>query len=75
MFIYLFILEDGPEIPKASGPHAQEGGEILKGIYAEDCTSLRDAKIGVDGKIQLLSWKRMYCIRFVSAFSCQILDS
>jgi hypothetical protein len=28
---HAYVLEDGPELPKVSGPHAEEGGEILTG--------------------------------------------
>jgi hypothetical protein len=41
---YPYVLEDRPEIHKVSGPHAEEGSEILERMYAEVCTSLRDAK-------------------------------
>jgi hypothetical protein len=40
-----YILEDGPELPKVPGTHADDGGEVLEGMYAERCTSLRDARI------------------------------
>jgi hypothetical protein len=31
---HTYILEDGPELPKSSGPHADEGGEVLEGMNA-----------------------------------------
>jgi hypothetical protein len=40
-----YILEDGPEIPTVGGPHAEEGGEILEGMYAEGCTSIEDSRL------------------------------
>jgi hypothetical protein len=27
-----YILKDGPELPKESGPHEDLGGEVLEGI-------------------------------------------
>jgi hypothetical protein len=33
-----------PYVPE-DGPHAEGGGEVLEGMYAEGCTSLRDARI------------------------------
>jgi hypothetical protein len=30
-----YILEDGPQLPKEFGPHADPGGEVLEGMYAE----------------------------------------
>jgi hypothetical protein len=35
---HTYILEDGPELPKSSGPHPDEGGEVLEGMYAQDYT-------------------------------------
>jgi hypothetical protein len=35
-----YVLEDGPELPKVPGTHAEKGGEVLEGIYTEDCTSI-----------------------------------
>jgi hypothetical protein len=32
---HAYILEDGPELPKRSGPYAEEGGEVLTGMYAQ----------------------------------------
>jgi hypothetical protein len=29
-----------------SGPHADEGGEILAGMYAQSCISIEDSHIG-----------------------------
>jgi hypothetical protein len=29
----------------ASGPHADEGGEILDGMYAQGCTIIEDSRI------------------------------
>jgi hypothetical protein len=40
-----YVLENGPELPEIPGPHADVGGEVLEGMYAEGCTSLRDARI------------------------------
>jgi hypothetical protein len=42
---HTLTLEDSPELPKVAGPHAEEGGEVLKGIFAEDCSSLHDSRI------------------------------
>jgi hypothetical protein len=33
---------------KVPGPHADVGGEVLDGMYAERCTSLRGARISGD---------------------------
>jgi hypothetical protein len=41
----LLILEDGPWLIVVSGPHADEGGEILEGMYAQGCTSIEDSRI------------------------------
>jgi hypothetical protein len=41
----LCIREDGPWLLAVSGPHADEGGEILEGVYAQDCTSIEDSRI------------------------------
>jgi hypothetical protein len=30
-----------------SGPHADEGGEILEGMYAQGCTNIEDSRIHV----------------------------
>jgi hypothetical protein len=36
-----FICEDGPELPKEKGQEAaQEGGDVLEGMYAPGCESL-----------------------------------
>jgi hypothetical protein len=40
-----YVLGNGPELPKVPGPHTDLVGEALKGMYAEGCTSLRDARI------------------------------
>jgi hypothetical protein len=42
---HTLIQEDGPKLPKAPGPQAEEGGEILEGVFAEGCESLQDATI------------------------------
>jgi hypothetical protein len=42
---YTYILEDGLELPKESGPHADIGGEVLEGMDAEGCSSLRNSRI------------------------------
>jgi hypothetical protein len=39
------ILDDGPEIPKSLGPHTEEGGEALEGMYAQGCTTIEDSRI------------------------------
>jgi hypothetical protein len=39
------VFEDGPEVPKVSGPHAEQGGETLEGMYADGCSSPRDSRI------------------------------
>jgi hypothetical protein len=39
------ILEDGLELRKSYGPHAEEGGEILTGMYAQGCTTIEDSCI------------------------------
>jgi hypothetical protein len=54
------ILEDGPELPKSSGPHAEEGGEVLEGMYAQGCTTIEESRIGVGkrraGGLDTASW-------------------
>jgi hypothetical protein len=41
-----FICEDGPELPeKEEQESAQEGGDVLEGIYAEGCQSIAQANI------------------------------
>jgi hypothetical protein len=40
-----YILEDGPELPKIPGPHKEEGGEVLEGMYAYSCTSIEESRI------------------------------
>jgi hypothetical protein len=37
---HTYIVEDGPELPKSSGPHAEEGGEVLEGMYAQGRTTI-----------------------------------
>jgi hypothetical protein len=41
----IYILEDGPWLIAVSGSHADEGGEILEGMYAQGCTSIEDSRI------------------------------
>jgi hypothetical protein len=45
MSAYHFIHEDGPVFPKWPGPHAEEGGEVMEGMHALDCSSPRDSRI------------------------------
>jgi hypothetical protein len=33
-----YVLKDGPEKPKAPGPRADEGGEVLEPTDADRCT-------------------------------------
>jgi hypothetical protein len=40
-----YILEDGPELLKVPGPHADQRAEVLEGMYADRCTSFGDARI------------------------------
>jgi hypothetical protein len=42
---YTYILEDGPELPKSSGPHAEVGGEVLEGMYVQGCTSIEESRL------------------------------
>jgi hypothetical protein len=42
---HLYILEDGPELPKVAGSHADPGGEVLEGMYAEGRTSADQSRI------------------------------
>jgi hypothetical protein len=42
---HILILEDGPELHKVPGAHAEERGEILESMYTQGCSSLRDSKI------------------------------
>jgi hypothetical protein len=50
------ILEDGPELSKVPGPHAEEGNEIFKGMYTQGCSSLCDSEIsGREGGLDTVS--------------------
>jgi hypothetical protein len=41
-----YICEDGPELLREEGQEAaQEGGEVLEGMYAPGCGSLEQARI------------------------------
>jgi hypothetical protein len=42
---HTYILEDGPRLLAVPGQHADEGGEILEGMYAQGCTSIEDSRI------------------------------
>jgi hypothetical protein len=42
---HTYILEDRPWLLAVSGPHADEGGEIFEGMYAQDCTTIEDSRI------------------------------
>jgi hypothetical protein len=42
---HTYILEDGPELPKSSGPGAPEGGEVLEGMSAQGCTTIEESRI------------------------------
>jgi hypothetical protein len=35
----------GPCLPAESGPHADEGGGILSGMYPQGCTTIEDSRI------------------------------
>jgi hypothetical protein len=37
--------EDGRELPKGPGPHAEVGGEFVKGVYTEGCIAIEDSRI------------------------------
>jgi hypothetical protein len=39
------ICENGPELPKETGPHAEDGGEVPEGMYSMGCTTMEDSKI------------------------------
>jgi hypothetical protein len=45
MSAHTYILEDWPELPKSSGPHAEEGAEILEGMYPQGWTSPNESNI------------------------------
>jgi hypothetical protein len=48
-----YILEDGPELPKVPGSHAEEGGEALEGMYTDGCTSIEESWIVVNsGRVE-----------------------
>jgi hypothetical protein len=40
-----YILEDGRQLPKVSGSHADGGEEVLGGMYAEGCRSIEESRI------------------------------
>jgi hypothetical protein len=42
---HTYILEDGSWLIAVYGPHADEGGEVLEGMYAQGCTSIEDSRI------------------------------
>jgi hypothetical protein len=42
---HTYILEDGTELPKSLGPHAEEGGEVLEGMYAQGRTTIEESRI------------------------------
>jgi hypothetical protein len=43
-FLGLYICDDRPELPKEEGQEAaQEGGEVLEGMYAPGCVSSEQA--------------------------------
>jgi hypothetical protein len=42
---HTYILKDGPCVPAESGPHAEEGGDILSGMYAQGCATIEDSRI------------------------------
>jgi hypothetical protein len=39
-----YILEGRPEFHKVPGVHADEGGEVLEGMYAECCIGLEESR-------------------------------
>jgi hypothetical protein len=45
MGAHSMIVEDGPELPEEKGPCAQEGGEVLQGVFAPGCKSLEESRI------------------------------
>jgi hypothetical protein len=40
-----YVLEDGPELPKSPDPRAEEGGEVLEGMYAQGCMPIEESRI------------------------------
>jgi hypothetical protein len=42
---HIFLVEDGPILPKEPGRHVEVGGDALEGIYAPGCTSIEHARI------------------------------
>jgi hypothetical protein len=42
---HTYVLEDGPELPKRLGPHVEEGGEILEGMYAQGCATIEESRM------------------------------
>jgi hypothetical protein len=52
---HTYILEDGPELAKSSGPHAEDRGEILEGMYAQGWMTIEDSRIpGESGRGECL---------------------
>jgi hypothetical protein len=45
LLAHAYILEDGSILPKEQLPHAQKGGNVLEGMYAQGCTTLDQAMI------------------------------
>jgi hypothetical protein len=41
---HTYILEDGPELPKVCGPHAEMGGDVLEATYAQGCTAIEESR-------------------------------
>jgi hypothetical protein len=44
-FSHLYTLKDGSELPKVPRRHAEEGGEVLEGMYSNGCMSMEESKI------------------------------
>jgi hypothetical protein len=40
-----YVLEDGPELLKVPGQHAEVGGEVLEGMCADRCTNVEESRI------------------------------
>jgi hypothetical protein len=47
---HALVLENGPELPKEPGPDAEEGGEVLHGVYAGSCATLEESRISRRGR-------------------------
>jgi hypothetical protein len=62
MFIYdREALEDGPRFLAVCGPHAEEGGEIIEGMYAQGFTHTWKIWKGRRARYRLVGGANVFC--------------